>query len=214
MSAMTDETSRTPWPFAMHVAEKIISELAPFCDHVEIAGSLRRRRETVKDIEILAIPRLGPQPTDLFKQPFGIRDDYLMNYLATALNMPAPMWTLRPSKVGGTSFGNLNKLLVYRSGLPQCPEIAVDVFTGTVENWGRDLWIRTGPAAWNTACAARAQVMGMQMHAYGPSSFTRDSLPVCCPTEEDFARVLEITPPPPTARTDEAAKSLYLRRQA
>lgn len=41
------------WPVARHIVEK----LTPFCERIEIAGSLRRGREMVGDIELVALPK-------------------------------------------------------------------------------------------------------------------------------------------------------------
>jgi DNA polymerase/3'-5' exonuclease PolX len=43
---------------AMTVANTMMARLAGVCDRVEIAGSLRRCKEMVGDIEIVCIPRL------------------------------------------------------------------------------------------------------------------------------------------------------------
>ena len=204
------EPHRTPWPFAMHVAERIVGELGNFCERIEIAGSVRRRRESVKDIEVLAVPRFFAVPKDMLGNPVGAAADYLTVYPEAQIKGTLSPWSFRLSKAGHPAFGPLNKLLVYKAATPQCPEIAVDVFTGTAANWGRDLWVRTGPAAWNTACAARAQSLGMRMHAYGPAAFTREGLPVTCPTEEAFARMLRLELPKPEDRTPDAARGLWL----
>ena len=42
---------------AILIAEKVKAELAPHCERIEIAGSLRRKKEFVGDIEIVAIPK-------------------------------------------------------------------------------------------------------------------------------------------------------------
>lgn len=42
---------------ALKIAEKIKSELAPFCERIEIAGSIRRKKKEPNDVEIVAIPR-------------------------------------------------------------------------------------------------------------------------------------------------------------
>ncbi len=42
---------------AYSIAERVMKLLKPFCDRIEIAGSLRREKEEVKDIEIVAIPK-------------------------------------------------------------------------------------------------------------------------------------------------------------
>lgn len=41
---------------ALQKAENIKKILLPYCKRIEIAGSIRRGKETVKDIEIVAIP--------------------------------------------------------------------------------------------------------------------------------------------------------------
>lgn len=42
---------------ALQIAERIKRELEPHCEKVEIAGSLRRKKSEVNDIEIVAIPK-------------------------------------------------------------------------------------------------------------------------------------------------------------
>ena len=39
------------------IAEKLILDLKPFCDKVEVAGSIRRQRPEVGDIEIICIQK-------------------------------------------------------------------------------------------------------------------------------------------------------------
>ncbi len=50
---------------ALAIAAKIRTELEPFCDRIEIAGSIRRKKPNVKDVEIVAIPK--PYETGLFE---------------------------------------------------------------------------------------------------------------------------------------------------
>lgn len=42
---------------AQKIAEKYKNLLKPFCERIEIAGSIRRKKPEVKDIEIVAIPK-------------------------------------------------------------------------------------------------------------------------------------------------------------
>src|SRR3972149_196690 len=76
--AMTEQ--RVAWPFARHLADNIIAELRYFCERVEVAGSVRRRRETVKDIEVLVIPKFGPRRLDMFGQELPPPPDFLSEY--------------------------------------------------------------------------------------------------------------------------------------
>lgn len=41
---------------AFELATLVKTRLKPYCDRIEIAGSLRRKKQEVKDIEIVAIP--------------------------------------------------------------------------------------------------------------------------------------------------------------
>jgi DNA polymerase/3'-5' exonuclease PolX len=61
-------SNNAPVPFAqaMIIAERLVARLAPFCHRIEIAGSLRRHKPEVRDIELVAIPRMH---TDLFGNP-------------------------------------------------------------------------------------------------------------------------------------------------
>ncbi len=49
---------------ALHIAEHVKNLLAPHCLRIEIAGSIRRKKDQVKDIELVAIPK--PWATGLF----------------------------------------------------------------------------------------------------------------------------------------------------
>jgi len=51
---------------AEQIAQRVIAVLAPHCERIEIAGSIRRRKPEVGDIEIVASPKII---TDLFGQP-------------------------------------------------------------------------------------------------------------------------------------------------
>lgn len=40
---------------ALEIAEKVKALLAPHCERIEIAGSIRRKKPDVKDIEIVGL---------------------------------------------------------------------------------------------------------------------------------------------------------------
>lgn len=42
---------------AQKVAGELVAELAPFCEKVEVAGSIRRRKSWVNDIDLVLIPK-------------------------------------------------------------------------------------------------------------------------------------------------------------
>lgn len=106
---------------ALAIAEKYKAILAPHCDRIEIAGSIRRKKPEVKDIEIVAIPK--PYDTGLFES--GI---------ATVVNQ----WL----KVRGELPCKYTQRLL--------PEgIAMDLFFAEPRNWGLIFAIRTGSAGFS-----------------------------------------------------------------
>lgn len=42
---------------AVLIAEDLVRELAPLCERIEIAGSIRRMKYVVNDIDLVVIPR-------------------------------------------------------------------------------------------------------------------------------------------------------------
>lgn len=57
---------KVPHADALEIANHIVDAISPYCERVEIAGSLRRKRPMVGDIEIVALPLLS---ADLFGEP-------------------------------------------------------------------------------------------------------------------------------------------------
>jgi DNA polymerase/3'-5' exonuclease PolX len=41
---------------AQEIASQVITKLAPYCERIEVAGSIRRRRPFVHDIDVVVIP--------------------------------------------------------------------------------------------------------------------------------------------------------------
>lgn len=103
---------------AQSVANEIKSLLEPHCIRIEIAGSIRRLKPEVKDIEIVCIPK--PYETGLFAS--GI---------ATIINK----W----QKVKGELPCKYTQRI-----LPQ--GIKADIFFANPDNWGLIFAVRTGSA--------------------------------------------------------------------
>lgn len=139
---------------AMPVARIIAARIAPFCEQVVIAGSLRRIQsaidgiaigkipsDKVHDIEIVAIPKIESQ-VDLFGDP-AADDNLLDTYIAGAIELGT--FGLRPDKNGRTACGERYKRLVYRPY-----SIPLDLFSVIYPaQLGVILAIRTGPAAFS-----------------------------------------------------------------
>jgi len=106
---------------AKEIADKILEVLKPHCLRIEIAGSIRRQKPIIGDIEIVAIPK--PYQTGLFED--GI---------ASVVNK----W----QKVKGDLVYGQTKYT--QRILPD--GIKLDLFFAEPENWGLIFAIRTGSA--------------------------------------------------------------------
>lgn len=152
---------RFPRDVATAVALELLAALTPGCERILFAGSYRRRRAEVGDLEVLYIPKRGPAPDDFFADQADQADGCIARLEASRI-------LRRRLNVNGTeTFGAKNKLMVHTlSGLP------VDLFVATRENWFNYLVCRTGPATSNTALAAAALARGYRWQPYG-AGFTR-----------------------------------------
>ena len=65
---MAETAKRMPLAAARLIAEAVRAELAPRCQRIEIAGSIRREKPDIGDVEIVAIPL---PKIDLFGTPVG-----------------------------------------------------------------------------------------------------------------------------------------------
>lgn len=118
---------KLPLKQAQSLTDKIIAAIAPGCLRCEPAGSVRRLRPEVGDIEIVCIPRYA---VDLFGDPIdSILDMVLFNLIETGR-------LLRGDKNGA-------KLKTFFTGIAGVP---LDLFITTPECWGVNFTIRTGPA--------------------------------------------------------------------
>jgi DNA polymerase/3'-5' exonuclease PolX len=156
------------WPHAdgMTVAAEVCAALQPFCERIIVAGSLRRGKPTVGDVEILYIglTESRPDPEDMFATiVVNLADE------AIAELERGGVLERRRNVNGSEMFGPKNKLMRHRaSGMP------VDLFAATRENWWNYLVCRTGPAESNTRIATAAQHRGWKWHPYG-AGFSREN---------------------------------------
>ncbi len=149
---MTTEKVKRPLAIVEPVARQLADLLAPACARLEIAGSIRRRKTMVGDVELLAIPRMVRvavvDASDLFKPVTHTT----VNQLWAALD----------------EFAAQRKLLYIRQGERyrafrwpfHGDSIQVDLFTATAETWGNQFMIRTGSAEFSQLMMARYRVAG------------------------------------------------------
>jgi len=147
---------------AQVIADKIKAELAPHCERIEIAGSIRRKKPDVGDIEIVVIPK--PYNIGLFES--GI---------ATIVKQ----W----KKVKGELPCKYTQRIL--------PEgIKLDLFFAEPDNWGLIYAIRTGSADYShLELASNWSSMGYK--SVGGYLF-RDGERVAVREEEDLFKLLHM----------------------
>lgn len=108
--------------------------LAPHCERIEIAGSIRRKQSTVKDIEIVCIPKQIEMPgqIDLFgiTSPIMVRDPEFRKEIDSY------------RFVKGKSTGKHMQRTT-------ADHAVIDLFVAEPDNWGYILLLRTGSKEFN-----------------------------------------------------------------
>jgi DNA polymerase/3'-5' exonuclease PolX len=129
--------TRFPRAIGLAVAKEICQALQLYTERLEVAGSLRRRKADVGDVELLFVPRMESRPFDMFTtEDVDLAGEEIDRMVARGL------LAKRPNIAGGTSWGTKNRLAVHvETGCP------VDLFTTTHDAWWNYLVCRTGPAA-------------------------------------------------------------------
>jgi DNA polymerase/3'-5' exonuclease PolX len=156
---------------AKAIAREIVYWLTPACHRITIAGSIRRRKPDVGDIELLCIPK--------FNGPVDLLDRELKWLIGTG------QLDYRRNKKGSIVYGPKNKLLRHvASG------IGVDIFSTDEECWPVALVVRTGGEATNKEIATRAIRHGLRFHAYGRGFTLADGSELVCQSEEDVFKAV------------------------
>jgi len=129
--------------YAREMAGALVELLAPACERIEIAGSVRRRKAEPNDVEIVAVPAW----TQIASQLWGPLEGE--NLLDRKCNELLALGTLekRPDSRGRSCWGTGIKRAVFYQGQDYAP---VDLFQ-VVEpaQWGVIYAIRTGPGDFN-----------------------------------------------------------------
>jgi DNA polymerase (family 10) len=145
---------------AKAIAERVKSLLTPYCDRVEIAGSIRRGRPTVHDIDMVLIE----------KPETALTINYALSRIGTIAK-------------DGTKY----KQLWYTESQSL---ISVDLYLATPATWATLLLIRTGSKENNIRLATIAKRKGWQLKANGDGLFDEDGNRVAGDTEESIYEAL------------------------
>lgn len=183
----TAEKVKFPRANAISVAREVASCLKPVCERILVAGSLRRGKAEVGDVELLYIPKVEwcRDPGDFFS---SVQINMADNAIASMeIN---GVLAKRKNVNGSVMFGPKNKIMVHcRTGIP------VDLFSTSESCWFNYLVCRTGPAESNTQIAIIAQRIGWRWQPYS-NGFYRDGKIYEITSEEDVFRFVGLPKPP------------------
>lgn len=180
--------------YAQQQAFVLVQQMSPFCHRIEVAGSIRRDKPEVKDIEVVAIPKWGERPgPGLFAdpEPFNLLHewaiaspaDHSVRWIKTGVPDPVD-WV--PKAEGK----------YWRGLMPD--GMKLDLFLASPANWGAILLIRTGSADFSQAVVTHAKATGRPCK---DGSFTLDGTPVETPEEADVFAFLRLAWVDPQGRT-------------
>lgn len=156
--------------YASIIAESVKEQLAPHCLRIEIAGSIRREKPNVKDIEVVIVPR--PYDTGLF---------------ASGIATVVDQWKF--------ILGHLGPKCKYaKRELPD--GINLDLFIADKNNFGLIYLIRTGSSEWNV----KTMIPALRQHGYymeGGKLWAIDGIHIATTEESDlfFCACLDFVPP-------------------
>ncbi len=168
---------------ATTIAEELRRLLEPAADRIAIAGSIRRRKPMVRDIELVAIPRYA-DVEGLFEiaERVDLLDERIRDKLATGTIAARQVEVHRKGGAVESQerMGERYKALVF-AGLP------VDLFMATPDNWGCIFALRTGPGDWNVKLVTDCQRVFRRVEGGRVIAMGR---PIPTPEEVDFFSAL------------------------
>ena len=166
------------------IAEAFKAALAPHCERIEIGGSIRRKKPTPNDIELVCIPKFKDVLTGqltLWEEPITRRLNLLFSHLSQKYFI---------IKMG-------DKYCQIQIGDEPDTMIKVDIFTATFRTWGYIFMLRTGPREFSKFVVTELKKNGFTMDA---GEVFHHGTPCTIPTEEDLFFLLGIDSIPPECR--------------
>lgn len=187
---------KIPFKLADEIAAKLLKIFEPACERIEIAGSLRRRKPEVGDLEFVAIPRyISGGQIDLFGN--SERVSLLDRRVQKAVSL---------SLLEVIKNGEKYKQFIHKR--PTGELVGIDLFITTVEQWGYIFALRTGSAEFNAKWNTQRNKGGLL-----PSQFRFEGGWLMCgdekiptPDEKEFFALIEIPWIEPSQRSAEALR--------
>lgn len=179
---------RMPLTQAYDLAAVLAGLLEPACELVTIAGSVRRQVETVGDLELVAIPRMGQsRQVGLFggggrpvSRLWELVDQLVVDPLVELRRHPDIEVT--PGGTRAAPWGDRYRKLLWQ-------DVPVDLFTADQDSLGAILLLRTGPSGYSRAWVSALRPAGLLMRGGFVRSLHTDEI-VSVPSEHHAHRLV------------------------
>jgi DNA polymerase (family 10) len=172
-------------------ADKIVKWLDPYCERIEVAGSIRRERPICNDVDLVVIPK-SEHKTDLLgaiESQRNLLHEFLTGYVADQDGKAH--WLAGQEKPDG------------RNLLLQLPRCQLDIFCATTQTFGSLLLCRTGSKEHNIWLASRATRFCCHWFIYAGLKVGGDAIASHCliaHSEEAIYEALKLPWIPPQER--------------
>lgn len=167
-----------PLERASRIADRIVQILEPHTRRVTVAGSIRRRKQLVGDIDIVCIPEMAVV-TDLLG-PTGESINHVQAELDRLCAVHPDNWSMRTR-------GQQSTILTLHT--PNGLEVQLDLWFATEATWPSVLLCRTGSREHNIWLAEYAKSRGFRWHP-NIGLMRQDSVEVPAEVEEDIYHAL------------------------
>lgn len=156
------------------LSKNIVDSLAPYCHQISVAGSIRRRRPVINDIDIVVIP----------KDPAKFR---------------ARLFRTTTAICDGPKYISVHLCNGYQLDVFIARQAVDDWFNTLPANWGSILLCRTGSKEHNTLLAAAAKKLGLTWDIQR-GILDENGYIIASATEEEIFSALRLPYLPPEQR--------------
>jgi DNA polymerase/3'-5' exonuclease PolX len=163
---------------ATPIVEKYLELFRPKCERIEPAGSYRREKKVLNDIELVCIPKKQAEGL------FGQEESYHQEFVELVKSFEIIL--------GKPEDGKYVKIMLQEG-------IKLDLFIANPNNYGLIFMIRTGSANFTKRMVTECKNNGYYVED-GYLWRKKDNAMIACPEEEDFFRITKLPYLKPYAR--------------
>ena len=202
------------------IARRLVEQLAPACLACVVAGSIRRWKPDVKDIEIVCVPSME---TAALPDLFGFGADASTSSTLAASRLDPILDDLKRAGVLSIDPAHVRNGPKYKRYLVQDLDtpagfvrIALDLFLTDADSFGNILAIRTGNAEFSRALVTQRRQGGLMPSylSHHDGRLWNGSQALCCPDEATFFSHLWLPAEIDPATRDEATARRLARATA